>query len=231
MNENPQLSIRKAASATGMKYSTEQSILKVDLHLKPYKFHECHQLKEADYPKRLEFAECVLTLPIEALLQFSCSDEAYFYLTIPVNRQNSRYWSKEKPLEVIERPLQDKKVLVWCAMTSTKIYGPYFFDESVNQHNYLHMLQNFFWPKHNKVENHLSYYFQQDGATSHTSNIVQEWLKSKFGDFFLDKTKWLPRSPDMNPCDFFLWGYLKERAYCPLPKTIDESKLNIEREI
>jgi len=42
---------------------------------------------------------------------------------------------------------------------------------------------------------------------------------------------WPPRSPDLNPCDFFLWGYLKGKVYNPLPKTIDDLKANIEREI
>ena len=42
---------------------------------------------------------------------------------------------------------------------------------------------------------------------------------------------WPPRSPDLNPCDFFLWGYLKSVVYNPLPKTIGELKANLEREI
>jgi hypothetical protein len=40
-----------------------------------------------------------------------------------------------------------------------------------------------------------------------------------------------PRSPDLNPCDFFLWGYLKAKLYNPLPKTLDDLEANIEREI
>jgi hypothetical protein len=47
----------------------------------------------------------------------------------------------------------------------------------------------------------------------------------------VDKKKWPPRSPDLNPCDFYLWGYLKSVVYNPLPKTLDELKANIEREI
>ena len=42
---------------------------------------------------------------------------------------------------------------------------------------------------------------------------------------------WPPRSPDLNPCDYFLWGYLKSVVYYPLPKTILELKANIEREM
>jgi hypothetical protein len=26
---------------------------------------------------------------------------------------------------------------------------------------------------------------------------------------------WPPRSPDLTPCDFFLWGYVKDNAYKP----------------
>ena len=34
---------------------------------------------------------------------------------------------------------------------------------------------------------------------------------------------WPPRSPDMTPCNFFLWGYVKERVYVPpLPADLDE---------
>ena len=42
---------------------------------------------------------------------------------------------------------------------------------------------------------------------------------------------WPPRSPDLNPCDYFLWGHLKALVYNPLPKTMDDLKANIRREI
>ena len=39
---------------------------------------------------------------------------------------------------------------------------------------------------------------------------------------------WPPRSPDMTPCDFFLWGYVKERVYVPpLPADLDELRNRI----
>ena len=40
---------------------------------------------------------------------------------------------------------------------------------------------------------------------------------------------WAPSSPDMNPCDFWLWGDLKEKVYKPLPASIDELKQSITR--
>ncbi|GBL93706.1 hypothetical protein AVEN_166751-1 [Araneus ventricosus] len=34
--------------------------------------------------------------------------------------------------------------------------------------------------------------------------------------------EWPPRSPDMNPLDFFLWGYIKQRVYATPPPTLQE---------
>ena len=108
------------------------------------------------------------------------SDEGYFYLT-------NRIWDIERPTDGIEKPLHSEKLLVFCAISATKIYGPYYFSTSVNQHNYLEMLKVWFWPKHLRTSEYKKCYFQQDGTPPHTSNIVQEWLASKFGQKFLAK--------------------------------------------
>ena len=42
---------------------------------------------------------------------------------------------------------------------------------------------------------------------------------------------WPARSPDLNPLDFFLWGYLKSKVYSPLPNNLDELETNIRREV
>ena len=42
---------------------------------------------------------------------------------------------------------------------------------------------------------------------------------------------WPPRSPDLNPLDFFLWGYLKSKVYSPLPLTLAQLEQNIRREV
>lgn len=231
ISDFPQLSIRKASSAIGVSSTMIYTVLHDDLHLKPYKYHDWHKLEPHDYSKRVEFASWFLKLAPVTKNFLICSDEAYFYLTLPLNKQNNRIWAFEQPIEGIEVPLQDEKVLVWCAISAEKIYGPYFFESYVNQQNYLEMLKNFFWPKHLRTEEYKKYYFQQDGATSHTANSVQNWLSNKFSKKFIDKHQWPPRSPDLNPCDFFLWGYLKAKVYNPLPKTLDDLKENIKREI
>ena len=40
-----------------------------------------------------------------------------------------------------------------------------------------------------------------------------------------------PRSPDLSPSNFFLWGYLKSKVYQGRPRTIPELKEAIQSEI
>ena len=87
------------------------------------------------------------SLPKVTILRLICSDEAYFYLTETVNKQNNRLWLQTRPTNGVERPLYDPKVLVWCAMSSERIYGPYFFDSTVTEERYISMLKFFFGRK------------------------------------------------------------------------------------
>ena len=64
-------------------------------------------------------------------------------------------------------------------------------------------------------------YYQQDGATCHTSNARQNYLKNR----------WPPISPDLTPADFFLWGLLKGKMYKNTPRTIKQLKKAIRQEI
>lgn len=43
--------------------------------------------------------------------------------------------------------------------------------------------------------------------------------------------EWPPRSPDLNPLDFFLWGYLKARVYITPPASIQDLENRIRAEI
>ena len=56
-------------------------------------------------------------------------------------------------------------------------------------------------------------------------------IHSLFGDRIISKGLWQPRSPDLTPPAYFLWGYLKGRVYRNKPWTIDALKANITEEI
>ncbi|GBM24578.1 hypothetical protein AVEN_14855-1 [Araneus ventricosus] len=39
--------------------------------------------------------------------------------------------------------------------------------------------------------------------------------------------EWLPRSPDLTPLDFFLWGHIKGQAYATPPPTLQDLRRRI----
>jgi len=52
-------------------------------------------------------------------------------------------------------------------------------------------------------------------------------LDEVFVDRIISKTIWPPRSPDLSPPDFFLWGAMKNSVYSNNPYTVDELKMAI----
>ena len=57
------------------------------------------------------------------------------------------------------------------------------------------------------------FYFQQDGAPPHYHNRVTEYLKETLPGRWIDRrgaAEYPPRSPDLTPLEFYLWGTLKD---------------------
>ena len=57
-------------------------------------------------------------------------------------------------------------------------------------------------------------WFMQDGAAPHTAKRVLAWIKGHFGARVISRFtehSWASHSPDLNPLDFFLWGYIKDQ--------------------
>ncbi|GFW72040.1 uncharacterized protein TNCV_4789281 [Trichonephila clavipes] len=119
------------------------------------------------------------------------------------------------------------------------IICPYFFknDEgynvTVNGDLYRAMITNFFIPE---LNNHdvQELWFQQDGATCHTARATIDLLKDTFGDRLFSRfgpVNWPPRSCNLTPLDYFLWGYVKSLVYADKPQTLDHLEDNIRRVI
>ena len=56
-------------------------------------------------------------------------------------------------------------------------------------------------------------------------------IESFFKDRIISKNLWPPRSPDLTPTDFFLWGLLKGKVYKNTHRTIEQFKDAIHQEI
>jgi hypothetical protein len=71
----------------------------------------------------------------------------------------------------------------------------------------------------------------QDNATAHTANNSMVALHEVFGERVISRGLWPPRSPDLNPCDFYLWGTLKEKVYVNNQHSLEELQENVRHEI
>ena len=77
-------------------------------------------------------------------------------------------------------------------------------------------------------------WFQQDGAPCHTASETLELIGDKFDERVISRRAniaWPPRSCDLTPLDFFLWGFLKEKVFTNRPATLVELESNIAHEI
>ena len=79
------------------------------------------------------------------------------------------------------------------------------------------MLENFVMPQIQQHQCLDSIAFMKDGAPPHIGLYIQQFLWHYFTDDRVTSrvfpTIWPPRLPDLNPCDFWLWGYLKNLVY------------------
>ena len=76
-------------------------------------------------------------------------------------------------------------------------------------------------------------WFMHDGAPAHFSEITWNYLNQIYGNRWIGRgveegnQPWPPRSPDLNPLDFYLWGHLKSVVY----KTPVENELDLRNRI
>ena len=93
------------------------------------------------------------------------------------------------------------------------------------------MLQHHLLPELRRYRLVRSAVFMQDGAPPHIGKQMKEFLTTQFFQARVISRHfdipWPARSPDLNPCDFWLWGALKYEVYQTKPTTLDELKMRI----
>lgn len=228
-------SCRSIAKNVGLHPSSVHKILRIHLQLKPYRLKHLQALNDSDPEERLEFANWFLEkcesdgVFLENVLW---TDEAHFYLHGQVTTRNCAIWEGENPHSYVTSPLHSPKVTVWCGFTAKRMLSPFFFDSTIDGAGYLQMLMTHLKPQ--LPRGYGSMTFQQDGAPPHVANPVRKFLSETFRDRIISRLfphKWPPRSPDLNPADFWLWGHLKHKVYCRQPRNLQELQSFIEEEI
>ena len=154
-----------------------------------------------------------------------------------VNSKNKIFWGSTSPEHCLQRPLHSLKCTAWVAISKHGIIGPFWFEDdneqcvTINTERYVQVLGKFWTALGRRREVvRVLQWFQQDGATPHTSKESLAWLQQRFPDRLISRRcdpQWSPHSPDLNPPDFYLWGYLKDRVYANNPQSIPDLKAAI----
>ncbi len=235
--EKRQQSLKEVAIETG------NSITSVWRILRRHKFHPygvklTQELSQADFGKRLDFCEFMdekIRDP-DFLKKICFSDESTFHLTGYVNRHNCRYWCEENPNEHrvahTQRPLKRN---VWAGILGNGIIGPFFIDGNLDGPKYVLLLHHHIVPamQASAIRQNIPWnevIFQQDGAPAHFARIVRDYLDIVFPNRWIGRqgtVEWPPRSPDLTPLDYYLWGFLKDKVFRTTCENIQEMENRI----
>ncbi|QQP57385.1 Uncharacterized protein FKW44_002357 [Caligus rogercresseyi] len=142
------------------------------------------------------------------------SDKKIFTVDAVLNRKMIDSWQKQEEVEGYYRTKHPAPVMVLDAPTLLQT------NEKVNSDVYYKVLSTF--PMNN-------YVFTQDGAPAHTFKKAQEFYKGNMASFW-PADFWPSSSPDVNPLDFAVWGFLEGKTNKTSHTSVEALKANITKE-
>lgn len=222
-------SVRDLSSESGLSLSVIHNILKKYKYV-PYKHHLTQTLYPGDSGRRLQFCQWFVNKAehdpsFMGLILWS--DEASFSNAGMFNKKNNHYWSRENlMLTKAHRPQRRFSVNVWCGLMGSRLLGPIFYQGNLTAERYLELIRPVLEDLLDDMDlaSRESMYMQQDGAPAHNSRIATEMLENMFPSKWIGTNgpiQWPPRSPDLTPLDFFIWGYVKNTVYKNQYETVE----------
>lgn len=205
--------------------------------LYPYHSYKVQEVRQADYPLRLQYCQIMqhkIQIDDQFLEKILFADESTFSKDGIINLRNSHSWADENPRFKKAWKSQWRFSLnVWAGIVGDVIIGPVFLPSRLDGHTYrghLEQLNDFLddVPLNTRQE----MWYMHDGAPAHSTHAVQEFLCERFPERWIGRgvdapISWPPRSPDLTPLDFYLWGRIKSLVYCVEITSVDQLRLRI----
>ena len=147
------------------------------------------------------------------------TDEVSFTWSGINNSQNLHTCSHDNPRETSVTNFQRRfSVNVWCGVLGNKLIGPFVFDNNLTGNTYEVFLRNELPGLLEDIPLIImsQMYVQHDGAPPHYTRHVREYLNKSFPSRWFGHggpIAWPPRSPDLTPLDYYLWGHMKRSVY------------------
>ncbi len=244
-DEGPQQSIRGLSTRFMAPHNTMKRAVQEDLGLKSLRRTKRHDPGETD----VRLLKSILALdwledPRNANRVMAWSDEKHFQCCEPSNPAAQRFLAPNLTMAKdtvpdnirhVRRQMKPKQLTVYIALYSSgeffmKIYEP---RTKIDKHVYIECLEEqVAWQREmfGDPQAEDAPVFTQDGATPHTANLTQDWLRDNYGNNFWDKDMWPPRSPEFNPLDARAWGTMDAKLCSDgIPSTYEELEETIRR--
>lgn len=236
--EDPNQSLRERAQNLNLSATTVFKIMKKH-HLKAYKTNLVQGLHGNDPERRLNFCHYFLERNAQNpdfKNRVLYSDECTFGNNGLFNRNLHYHWSNNNPHIIRETNFQVRfKTNVWCGILRDRIIGPVFLGENLNALSYNRLLREDleFFLEDLPVNEYANVIFHQDGAPPHNARINTVFLNDRFEEWMGTNgpIRYPARSPDLNPCDYFLWPYLKDKVFVTPPENLEDLENRIRNEI
>lgn len=221
IHANPRTSTRKIANEVNACPTTVWNVLKENL-LYPYHVQRVQALLPDDYDRRMQWCQWFSNMSADnpnfsANILFT--DEANFSREAIMNFHNTHIWSQENPHAITETRFQHQFSLnVWAGIIGDYLIGPYFLPQRLTGELYHQFIQNDLPGLLEDVPLRIrtEMWYMHDGAPAHFALNVRQLLNARYQNKWIGRggpQPWPPRSPDINPLDYFLWGHLKELVY------------------
>jgi hypothetical protein len=190
---------------------TVRRILK-DLGKKAYRKVSVQKLKTLHIAKSKRCCTWMRkNIKSERVRQMMFTDEKIFTTNGFFNPKNNVVWASSR-LEAnqeggtFEKEKFPINVMVALGATWEGLTQPHFFvnKETLNTGSYCKLLK-FYKKQGDSLLGHQDWGFQQDCASSHTSDVAQKECQKLF-KFFIEKSRWPPNSRELNPLDYSIWA-------------------------
>lgn len=229
---DPRLSTRLIGRRLGLSHWSVWKVLKNE-GLHAFHFRKVQNLIEPDYAARVVFSSWInrrIRQEPDVLRRIFWTDEAKFTRAGITNHRNDHLWMTENPHAIRPGQFQHEfSINVWAGLLNDQLIGPIVLPDHLNGERFLEFLQNDFMEEaplvfRRRRRQRRPFYLQMDGAPAHFSRNVRAHVNDKYTPWIGrgGTIAWPPRSPDLTPLDFFLWGTMKQRVYREVSNTREE---------